>query len=457
MSEEIENNTINFLYKNNKNISSIVFNHVTYTAIITLVDKSVRVLNLDTSDNNSLDSISDNNAQNRLQANNHVISPNSNRQDSDDNNSEDLNNNDQDSDDNSSEDLNNNDLQSNDQSNEINNSSSSNNRNETEILDVVIPPNSLKRKVSVFDYENNQPLKLKRLEGTLSSSSSDFIPSPSPTSNLKSTYERSPENITSPTYILDNELESDKQNDTVESTSDNSNKNNAESSDNPNDMDSIINNKPSKVERLKQAFMDTTKKELIMYNNQLFSTNSVLSFLTTNFDHLFFSNDDEVIYSPQDELPDYSIQNTESIYGYLKNWYLLYDKLGSAKHMIEESRLHMLYDLRGPYISLAVILATEYKEVNGEFPHYKTLRGLISNKVQTLFGVVDRHERRYWIGTWRLIEFLHITQCPAMILVKSGLTTNYFMSTTNKKYDKFLQSLLKDKQVVHQTPKFDET
>ncbi|CAG8623680.1 6831_t:CDS:2, partial [Dentiscutata heterogama] len=64
MSEEIENNTIIFLWRNNKNISSIVFDHVTYTAtIITLVDKSVRVLNLNTSDNNSLDSISDNNNQ----------------------------------------------------------------------------------------------------------------------------------------------------------------------------------------------------------------------------------------------------------------------------------------------------------------------------------------------------------------------------------------------------------
>ncbi|CAG8666299.1 12587_t:CDS:2, partial [Dentiscutata heterogama] len=144
------------------------------------------------------------------------------------------------------------------------------------------------------------------------------------------------------------------------------------------------------------------------------------SFLTMNFNHLFFDNNNKVNYDPSQELPTYSIEDIKSVDAYLEINY-----------------------------------ATEYKKVNREFPHYKTLRGLISSQVQKLFEVVERHERRYWVGTWRLLEFLHVTQCPAMILVKSGLTANYFMSTINGEYDKFLQSLLKDKQVVHQPPKFD--
>ncbi|CAG8809658.1 19446_t:CDS:2, partial [Dentiscutata erythropus] len=69
MSEEIENNTINFLWNNNRSISSIDFDHELYVATITLVDNTVRVVNLDKhsgmgSNVNKISEVSDHNDNN---------------------------------------------------------------------------------------------------------------------------------------------------------------------------------------------------------------------------------------------------------------------------------------------------------------------------------------------------------------------------------------------------------
>ncbi|CAG8790920.1 35283_t:CDS:2, partial [Racocetra persica] len=129
------------------------------------------------------------------------------------------------------------------------------------------------------------------------------------------------------------------------------------------DMDSIISNRSNKAWHLKQVFMNTTQK------------------------------DNEVNYKLSQELPTYSFQDIESIYKYLESWFFLFDNLGLAKHLIEESRLHMLYNLHSLFVSLAVIYIMKYKEDKKVFPDYLILHGLISNKVQTLFGIVERYKR----------------------------------------------------------------
>ncbi|CAG8794019.1 29375_t:CDS:1, partial [Racocetra persica] len=61
MFEEIKNNTINFFWKNNRNISTIVFEHKLYTAMITLVNNIVKIINLDAPDYNLPNSRNNNN------------------------------------------------------------------------------------------------------------------------------------------------------------------------------------------------------------------------------------------------------------------------------------------------------------------------------------------------------------------------------------------------------------
>ncbi|CAG8522182.1 317_t:CDS:2, partial [Racocetra persica] len=100
------------------------------------------------------------------------------------------------------------------------------------------------------------------------------------------------------------------------------------------DTDSIINNKSSKARCLKQAFINITQK------------------------------DNRVSYNLSQKLPTYSFQDIESIYKYLESWISLYNKLGSAKCLIEESRLHMLYNLSRPFVALAVTYVPKYKEDN---------------------------------------------------------------------------------------------
>ncbi|CAG8806764.1 25964_t:CDS:2, partial [Dentiscutata erythropus] len=201
-------------------------------------------------------------------------------------------------------------------------------------------------------------------------------------------------------------------------------KNSENEDDREDDISSI--GQDDKAQNLKKNFLKTTQEELIT-ENQLFLNNLVKSFLTKDFERLFL-NDEEVTINQQIELPGFLNKDTDSIYAFFKSWVSLFEKLGSAKHTIEEA---------------------------SKFLSYKVLRGLISKKIQELFGISNRHKRRYWAGAWRLIELLHITACPATIFIKAGLSANYLMSASNNKYDKFLQSLLNNDQVYHQTPKFN--
>ncbi|CAG8572809.1 20686_t:CDS:2, partial [Racocetra persica] len=105
--------------------------------------------------------------------------------------------------------------------------------------------------------------------------------------------------------------------------------------------------------------------------------------------------------------------------------------------------------------ALAVIYAMKYKEDNKVFSDHLTLHSLISNKVQTLFGIVERYERCYWLETWQLIELLHVIQYLAMILIKSELTANFLMSSTYEDYNNFLKSFLNNKNIFYKKPKFE--
>ncbi|CAG8791457.1 12036_t:CDS:2, partial [Dentiscutata erythropus] len=147
--------------------------------------------------------------------------------------------------------------------------------------------------------------------------------------------------------------------------------------------------------------------------------------LITNFSHLF--NDINAINFSFPPLPSYS-PNIESLENYFKELASQYGQLKSTKTEIEEKMLKLLYELRGAYLILLVILAEE---------------------------ISKRHEQRYWVGTWRLIELLNITHCPASILVESGLTARYLMRETN--YDQFLKSLLNNVEANHEAPKFGES
>ncbi|CAG8458548.1 30969_t:CDS:2 [Gigaspora margarita] len=206
---------------------------------------------------------------------------------------------------------------------------------------------------------------------------------------------------------------------------------------------------------LKNKFVNTTNHQLELYRDQLFSNNkSNENFLITNFDHLF--NDDNIINFLHQPLPIYST-SIELLDHYFKEWALQYDQLKSAKYMVEEKMLKMVYKLRGPFLSLLVTFAAEYERTMKRLPTHKTLRGFVKEKMKSILSIDDRQERRYWVGTWRLIELLHLTRCPATILVKAGLTTKYLMRESNNNYDRFLKSLLNDNEANHESPTFDES
>ncbi|KAF0527635.1 hypothetical protein F8M41_013527 [Gigaspora margarita] len=175
------------------------------------------------------------------------------------------------------------------------------------------------------------------------------------------------------------------------------------------DSDSITNEiEKNKAYLLKSNFEIIQKNQLIVYDDKLFSKNSSIEdLLIMNFSHLF--NDINVINFSLQSLPSYST-NMESLDTYFKEWAVQYNQLKSTKEEIEEKMLKLLYELRGTYLILLIMLAEEISE---------------------------RHEQRYWVGTWRLIELLNITHCPSSILVESGLTARFLMRDTN--YDQFLK------------------
>ncbi|CAG8785926.1 26819_t:CDS:10, partial [Gigaspora margarita] len=156
---------------------------------------------------------------------------------------------------------------------------------------------------------------------------------------------------------------------------------------------------------LKEKFENIMNYQFKIYENQLFSTNSSIEkFFTTNFDDLF-DIDNNIIHFSIQTITTYS----------------------SKKELLE------LY-LQG----------------------HKTLRKHVHDKMKSMLNVETRHELRYWIGTWRLIELLHITRCSANILVESGLTSRYLTRTENAKYDRFLKNLLNDNNAYYKTPEFNK-
>jgi hypothetical protein len=200
--------------------------------------------------------------------------------------------------------------------------------------------------------------------------------------------------------------------------------------------------------------MNATSQQLVTNNNQLFLKTSIESFLTSSLDHLF-DNKDVAINIPSQTLPTYSATNIESISNYLREWTSLYNQFRSTKHSIEEAMLQLLYKLRGPFMSLLIICATEYKKKKNIFPNHRTLRSLITDKMKIFLNITERHERRYWTGMWRLIELLHLTQCSGIILVKAGITLTYITTASNEEYNQFLSNLLNDDSIYHKAPKFN--
>ncbi|CAG8713533.1 15785_t:CDS:2 [Gigaspora margarita] len=187
---------------------------------------------------------------------------------------------------------------------------------------------------------------------------------------------------------------------------------------------------------LKDKFENIMKYQLKIYKDQLLSTSTSLeNFFTTNFDDLF---------------------DNESLDLYLQGWKTQYDKLNLTKSKVELNLLKLLYKLREPYLSMTIAMAAEYKNSMKISPSHKTLRKHVRDKMKSMLNVETRHELRYWIGTWRLIELLHITRCPVNILVESGLTSRYLTRTENTKYDQFLKDLLNDDNAYHKTPEFNE-
>ncbi|CAG8471626.1 1532_t:CDS:2 [Gigaspora margarita] len=176
-----------------------------------------------------------------------------------------------------------------------------------------------------------------------------------------------------------------------------------------------------------------TNNSLKIYRDKLFlNSNSIGSFLTTSFDDLFDKNDIDVNISFKSSFEySTSIENLE--------------------------KLKMLYDLKGAFFSLLIILNDEYKQKQNKSPSQITLRGFVSEKMQSVLNIQARQERRHWRGVWCLIELLNLTRCPANILVEAGITAKFLMRSTVEEYDCFLKSLLNDNDASYQSPEFDST
>ncbi|CAG8493516.1 3880_t:CDS:10 [Gigaspora margarita] len=170
---------------------------------------------------------------------------------------------------------------------------------------------------------------------------------------------------------------------------------------------------------LKNNFEVAQKNQLIVYGNKLFVKNRSIEDLL---------------------ITDFSVQ---------------FSQLKYTKVEVEEKMLKLLYELSGAYLASLVILAEENENDKKKSSTHKTLHGLVKKKVKSTLRISERYEQRYWVGTWRLIELLNITHCPASILVESGLTARYLMR--DAKYDQFLQSLLNNVEAYYEAPKFNES
>ncbi|CAG8801820.1 22045_t:CDS:2, partial [Gigaspora margarita] len=122
-----------------------------------------------------------------------------------------------------------------------------------------------------------------------------------------------------------------------------------------------------------------TNNSLRLYRDKLFlNSNSIGSFLTTNFDDLFDKNDIDVniLFKLSFEYST-SIENLKK---YLKEWLYQFDYLSSLNHKVDAKRLKMLYDLK---------------------------------------------------------ELLNLTCCPAITLVEAGIKAKFLMRGTVEEYDCF--------------------
>ncbi|CAG8509608.1 1016_t:CDS:2, partial [Cetraspora pellucida] len=142
---------------------------------------------------------------------------------------------------------------------------------------------------------------------------------------------------------------------------------------------------------LKNNFEIVQKNQLIVYGDKLFAKNrSIEDLLITDFSHLF--NDTNVINFLFLPLPSYST-NIESLGNYFKKWAVQYSQLKNTKTEVEEKMLKLLYQLRGAYLTLLVILAEE-NERNKKMPSsHKALHDSVKKKVKSILRISERHEQ----------------------------------------------------------------
>ncbi|CAG8608847.1 619_t:CDS:10, partial [Dentiscutata heterogama] len=199
--------------------------------------------------------------------------------------------------------------------------------------------------------------------------------------------------------------------------------------------------KKDKVWLLKNTFESIQHCQFETYGDKLFfKSNLIEKLLTENLDHLFKPDEDVIHFSLQ-PLPFYS-QSFELLDNCIKEWNRHYKMIKSLKDLL---------------LRLIVAFVTDYEQKEKRNPPLRTLRVLVSNKIKSILQIDERHERRYWNATWQLIELLNLMQCPALILVKSGVNSSFLKKAFNNDYDKFLKKLLNDEEAYHKTPKFDNS
>ncbi|CAG8477745.1 31055_t:CDS:10 [Gigaspora margarita] len=115
----------------------------------------------------------------------------------------------------------------------------------------------------------------------------------------------------------------------------------------------------NKAHLLKDNFEIVQGIQFIVYVDKLFSKNrSIEDLLITNFNHLFDNiNEINLFLQP---LPSYST-NMESLDTYFKEWKVQYNQLKCTKTEVKEKMLKLLYELRGAYLTLLIILSKEYE------------------------------------------------------------------------------------------------
>ncbi|CAG8791138.1 13280_t:CDS:2, partial [Dentiscutata erythropus] len=170
------------------------------------------------------------------------------------------------------------------------------------------------------------------------------------------------------------------------------------------DGDNISKAKNDKANVLKNKLTNNSLR--LCRDKHFLNSNSIESFLTTNFDVLFDKND--IVNISFKSLFKYST-SIENLEKYLKEWHSQFDYLSSLKHKVNAKRLKMLYDLKGAFFSCS------------------------------------------------MMKLLNLTRCSAITLVEAGIIAKFLMRSTVEQYDYFLKSLLNDNDASHQSSEFDST